>query len=1474
MGHGNYTRNIASELVSATASAPVTSAEQVWDYSMLDGSNNPRTQEDINADVAETLEGIDPNAEENQNAFSYVKVGSTTIASDTKTDTLELVAGNNITLTADATNDKVTIAATGGGGDDHNAFANIIVGSEMVEADAPEDTFEIAGSNGVSVVAEDDTITIGLDLSDAITGLSASTAAATRTDYIVAQYAGGNDAGPVNNTYVRRSLANLFKALNSTDINTALGYVPYSQTSANNLAGRVQTLEDTAVVKDSSGNVAITTGDVTLGKAGATIQLTGSSVKWGTSELATQYWVNSQGFVKSSGVTSVAMTVPTGLSVSGSPITSSGTLAVTFASGYAIPTTADVSKGVTAYGWGDHAQAGYLTTSGLADLGYVKTTANQSTAITITGDTIRLATSTAYLGASGTAQVATQTWVNSQGFVTSSGVTSVAMTVPTGLTVSGSPITSSGTLAVTFASGYSIPKTNDVTKGVTAYDWGDHAQAGYLTTSGLADLGYVKTTANQSTAITITGDTIRLASSTVYVGASGTSKVATQDWISEQGFVTSVAMTVPTGLKVSGSPVTGSGTLALSFASGYSIPTTTKQSNWDTAYSQRHTHSNKSVLDGITSTKVSNWDAAYGWGDHAQAGYLDTSGLADLGYVKTTANQSTAITITGDSIRLAASNVYFGALGTVTALTTAKLKSATNATYDSNTITNTQGKQYAVVQDKSGYLSVNVPWESYSNATTSAAGLMSADDKATLNSLASNAVVKDSSGNVAITTGDVTLGKAGATIQLTGNSVLWGTSEVATHYWVNSQGFVKSSGVTSVTMTVPTGLSVSGSPITTSGTLAISFASGYAIPTTADVTKGVTAYGWGDHSQAGYLTTSGLADLGYVKTTANQSTAITITGNSIRLAASNVYFGSSGTATALTTAKLKSTTKATYDSNTITNTQGKQYAVVQDKSGYLSVNVPWSNTTYSNATTSAAGLMSASDKTTLNSLAANAVVKDSSGNVAITTGDVTLGKAGATIQLTGSSVKWGTSELVTQYWIESQGFVTSVAMTVPTGLKVSGSPVTGSGTLALSFASGYSIPTTTKQGQWDTAYTNNHTHSNKSVLDGITSTKVSNWDTAYGWGDHAQAGYLDTSGLADLGYVKTTSNQSSSITIIGDSIRLASSNVYLGALGTVTALTTAKLKSATNATYDSNTVTNTSSRQYAVVQDKSGYLSVNVPWSNTTYSVATTSANGLMSSGDKTKLDNVGITKTTSSSVTTVKIAASSGAQILELNAGGETRLSSQSRPTISFTGVSADNGIATLGDIPTSVASLGYTKDSSGNILVRTDSGDEESGVDIVGNWVEIIGSTDGIYLLGGAVTNNLSNVYIGGTDTDARKVATKGYVDAYVPAGSLIIVGELNASANKVTSFTAGGPLASYSEYLNHNTLTFDNPAASTNLTAVIYNGSSDGTGYIHRGYAFVVTTAGTVNGTALAVGDMAFFWKDYANTTVSSSFKWRKL
>lgn len=57
------------------------------------------------------LDGIAVGAEVNQNAFGNILVGSTTIAADTKIDTLTFVAGTNVTLTPDAANDKLTIAA-------------------------------------------------------------------------------------------------------------------------------------------------------------------------------------------------------------------------------------------------------------------------------------------------------------------------------------------------------------------------------------------------------------------------------------------------------------------------------------------------------------------------------------------------------------------------------------------------------------------------------------------------------------------------------------------------------------------------------------------------------------------------------------------------------------------------------------------------------------------------------------------------------------------------------------------------------------------------------------------------------------------------------------------------------------------------------------------------------------------------------------------------------------------------------------------------------------------------------------------------------------------------------------------------------------------------------------------------------------------------------------------------------------------
>lgn len=90
-------------------------------------------------------------------------------------------------------------------------------------------------------------------------------------------------------------------------------------------------------------------------------------------------------------------------------------------------------------------------------------------------------------------------------------------------------------------------------------------------------------------------------------------EIDAKGYTTNKGTVTSVALTLPTGLTCATKVITTSGTFAISLASGYSIPTTAKQTAWDGAVSAKHTHSNKSVLDGITSTKVTRWDSAYDW---------------------------------------------------------------------------------------------------------------------------------------------------------------------------------------------------------------------------------------------------------------------------------------------------------------------------------------------------------------------------------------------------------------------------------------------------------------------------------------------------------------------------------------------------------------------------------------------------------------------------------------------------------------------------------------------------------------------------------------------------------------------------------------------------------------------------------------------------------------------------------------------
>ena len=217
------------------------------------------------------------------------------------------------------------------------------------------------------------------------------------------------------------------------------------------------------------------------------------------------------------GGTVTAITAGTGLS--GGTITTSGTIAIS--SNY----QARIALGETAYGWGNHADAGYATQQWVNQQGFLTSSAISDMA------TKTWVGQQGFLTSSAIADMATKTWVNQQNFLTSETytgtVTSVGLSMPTGFSVSNSPVTSSGTLSVGIATGYFIPTTTQRTT------WNGKQDA-------ISDLATIRSGA---------------AAGATAVQPSAISDMATQTWVGQQGYITASALT--SYLPLTGGTLTG-----------------------------------------------------------------------------------------------------------------------------------------------------------------------------------------------------------------------------------------------------------------------------------------------------------------------------------------------------------------------------------------------------------------------------------------------------------------------------------------------------------------------------------------------------------------------------------------------------------------------------------------------------------------------------------------------------------------------------------------------------------------------------------------------------------------------------------------------------------------------------------------------------------------------------------------------------
>jgi hypothetical protein len=229
-------------------------------------------------------------------------------------------------------------------------------------------------------------------------------------------------------------------------------------------------------------------------------------------------------------------------------------------------------------------------------------------------------------------------------------VTSVGLSAPSIFTVSGSPVTTSGTLALTY-SGDALPLANGGTGATTQANaritlGGTTSGISLFTLTNSVSDKFIKVNSNNTITLLNADDT------RTSIGA-GT------------GSVSSVGMSVPTFLSVSGSPVTSSGTLAVSL-SGVPLPVLNGGTGGANAADARNElgAACKSCTETLTGTKTFSSDIIVNGiniGKGASSIATNTRvGIGALSSITTGVNNTAIGNGSGDLITTGESNTFLG----------------------------------------------------------------------------------------------------------------------------------------------------------------------------------------------------------------------------------------------------------------------------------------------------------------------------------------------------------------------------------------------------------------------------------------------------------------------------------------------------------------------------------------------------------------------------------------------------------------------------------------------------------------------------------------------------------------------------------------------------------------------------------------------------------------------------------------------
>ena len=612
--------------------------------------------------------------------------------------------------------------------------------------------------------------------------------------------------------------------------------------------------------------------------------------------------------------------------------------------------------------------------------------------------------------------------------------------------------------------------------------------------------------------------------------------------------ITSVGLTMPTGFSVANSPLTSSGTLAVTYSSGYSLPTTTKQSEWDQAYNDKI---NSASVTG-TSTKTLTLNQQDGGTITASWSDIDT-GLTSVGLSMPsafsvsnsplTANGTISVTGSGTTLEYVRGD---GSLATFPALTgyvpytgattnvdlgeyelkagqlTLDVSPTGTAAVGTTRWNNTIGSSETTLKGGSVILKNGVdlvarvvnkvsPNTTLTKAAYQAVRVSGAQGQRLAVAFAQANNDNNSADTIGLVTETIATNQEGFIITVGQLEGINTTGSLQGETWTDGDVLYLSpttpGAITNVKPIAPQHLVIIGYveyAHQNNGKIYVKVMNGWELGelhdvTTAGATNGqVLKYNgtiWEPSSDVGITSLNSL-------NATSQSFAVGTSGTDFAISsATSTHTFNLPTASAINRGALSSSDWSTFNakqtalngtgfvkiSGTTISYDNSTYYLASNPSAYialtaLSASAPlsYNNTTgaftIAQSSGSTNGYLSSTDWNTFNNKQSTITLTTNGSSGASTFISNTLniptytlsglGGVPSTRQLTINGTAYDLS--ADRSW--SVGTVTSVDLSVPTGFTIANNPITTSGTLAIAFASGYSLPTTSSQTNWDAAY--------------------------------------------------------------------------------------------------------------------------------------------------------------------------------------------------------------------------------------------------------------------------------------------------------------------------------------------------------------------------------------------------------------------